>query len=75
MEKKIKWFSITLPEEVLLSIIADYEYWAKQLSSVISSNKDMAHMMEYEAIAQSLKEQIKDGIFDEVTIEPITEKG
>jgi len=49
---------IDIPKQMLESIIGDYEYWAKQLSSVISSNKDLAHMLEYESIAEHLKSQL-----------------
>ena len=45
MDKKIKWVPIRLPEDVLLGMIEDYEYWARQLSSVVNSNDDMAHML------------------------------
>ena len=59
MDKKIKWVPIRLPEDVLLGMIEDYEYWARQLSSVVKSNDDMAHMLRYENIAESLKAQMQ----------------
>ena len=59
MDKKIKWVPIRLPEDVLLGMIEDYEYWARELSSVVNSNDDMAHMLRYENIAESLKAQMQ----------------
>jgi len=49
---------VHIPKQMLVSIIGDYEYWAKQLSSVVSSNEDLKHMMEYESIAEHLKSQL-----------------
>ena len=60
MSDKVKWFTIMLPEDVLLGMISDYEYWARQLQSVVNSNDDMKHMMDYEDIAESLKAQMRE---------------
>ena len=60
MSDKVKWFTIMLPEDVLLGMISDYEYWARQLQSVVNSNADMKHMLDYKDIAESLKAQMRE---------------
>jgi hypothetical protein len=60
MSDKVKWFTIMLPEDVLLGMISDYEYWARQLQSVVNSNDDMKHMLDYKDIAESLKAQMRE---------------
>ena len=60
MDKKIKWFSIRLPEDVLRGMIDDYEYWARQLRPLVDSNESMKLMLDYEDIAESLKAQMQE---------------
>jgi hypothetical protein len=46
---------IEIPKEMLESIIGDYEYWSRQLVSVVSSNSDLKHYLDYKDIANHLK--------------------
>ena len=59
MDKKIKWVPIRLPEDVLLGMIEDYEYWVRQLRPLVDSNESMKHVLDYENIAESLKAQMQ----------------
>ena len=48
-----------LPEDVLLGMIEDYEYWVRQLRPLVASNESMKHVLDYENIAESLKAQMQ----------------
>ena len=59
VKAKIKWHTIMLPEDVLLGMIEDYEYWVRQLRPLVDSIESMKHVLDYENIAESLKAQMQ----------------